>query len=214
MAEKYRHIADALAELDEDALLKGIEEAAAQNINAEEAQEIVNACARGMEKVGDYFEEGEYFVGDLIYAAEILKCGMEKLKPCLGDGGGAKIGKMVIGSAPGDLHDIGKNIFSSMMEAAGFEIYDLGVDVAPEKFVEKVKEVKPDIVGISGLLTLSLDTMGDVINALKQAGLRDNVKVMIGGNPVSEAVRAKVGADAYSTNAATGVKQCKEWVVS
>ena len=100
-----------------------------------------------------------------------------------------------------------------MAEAAGFEVFDLGVDVAPEKFVEKVKEVNADIVGISGLLTLSLDTMGDVINALKEAGIRDNVKVMIGGNPVTEAVMLRVGADAYSTNASTGVKQCKEWVM-
>ena len=213
MTEKYQYIIDALGELDEDTLIKGIEEAVAQNLSTEEAQEIVNACAKGMEKVGDYFEEGEYFVGDLIYAADILQCGMQKLKPCLGADGGAKIGKMVIGSAPGDLHDIGKNIFSSMMEAAGFEVFDLGVDVAPEKFVEKVQEVKPNIVGISGLLTLSLDTMGDVIKALKEAGLRDGVKVLIGGNPVSEAVQLRVGADAHSTNAATGVKQCKEWVV-
>ena len=138
---------------------------------------------------------------------------MEKLKPCIGAEGSAKIGKLVIGSAPGDLHDIGKNIFISMMEAAGFEIYDLGVDVAPQKFADKVKEVKPEIVGISGLLTLSLETMGDVINALKEADLRESVKVMIGGNPVSEAVKLRVGADAHSTNAATGVKQCKEWVV-
>lgn len=214
MSEKYQHITVALGELDEDALVKGIEEAVQGNLSAEEAQQIVNACALGMEKVGDYFEEGEYFVGDLIYAADILNCGMELLKPCIGADGANTIGKLVIGSAPGDLHDIGKNIFISMMEAAGFEVFDLGVDVAPEKFVEKVKEVKPDIVGISGLLTLSLDTMGDVVNALKEAGLRDSVKVMIGGNPVSEAVQLRVGADAHSNNAATGVKQCKEWVVA
>jgi methylmalonyl-CoA mutase cobalamin-binding domain/chain len=214
MADKYQHITNALGELDEDALLKGIEEAVESKPSADEAQEIVNACAEGMEKVGDYFEEGEYFVGDLIYAADILKCGMELLKPCIGAEGGNKIGKLVIGSAPGDLHDIGKNIFISMMEAAGFDVYDLGVDVAPEKFVKKVKEVNPDIVGISGLLTLSLETMGDVVSALKDAGLREQVKVMIGGNPVSEAVQLRVGADAHSNNAATGVKQCKEWVVA
>lgn len=214
MSELYQNIAEALGELDEAALISGIEAEVAKSPSAEEAQAIVNACARGMEIVGNYFEEGEYFVGDLIYAADILKCGMEVLKPCIGAEGSAKIGKLVIGSAPGDLHDIGKNIFISMMEAAGFEVFDLGVDVAPEKFVEKVKEVNPDIVGISGLLTLSLDTMGDVISALKDAGLRDGVKVMIGGNPVSEAVRARVGADAHSTNAAKGVKQCKEWVVA
>lgn len=214
MTEKYQHIIDALADLDEGALLEGVKEAVEKKPNAEEAQVIVDACAKGMEKVGDYFEEGEYFVGDLIYAADILKNAMEIIKPCIGAGGRNVIGKLVIGSAPGDLHDIGKNIFISMMEAAGFKVFDLGVDVAPEKFVEKVKEVKPHIVGISGLLTLSLDTMGDVISALKNSGLREGVKVMIGGNPVSEAVQKRVGADAHSTNAASGVKQCKEWVVA
>ncbi|QOX63732.1 cobalamin-binding protein [Anoxybacterium hadale] len=214
MSAKYQHITDALAQLEEEALVQALKDAVEAGPSAEEAQDIVNACTMGMEKVGDLFEEGEYFVGDLIYAADILKDGMEILAPCIGAGGVSKLGKLVIGSAPGDLHDIGKNIFIAMMEAAGFEVHDLGIDVAPEKFVEKVKEVQPDIVGISGLLTLSLDTMGDVINALKQAGLRDGVKVMIGGNPVSEAVQKRVGADAHSTNAATGVKQCKEWVVA
>lgn len=214
MTAKYQHITEALGQLDEDAVMKGLEEAVAACPGSEEAQELVNACTLGMEKVGDFFEEGEYFVGDLLYAADILKSGMEILAPCIGAGGVSKLGKLVVGSAPGDLHDIGKNIFISMMEAAGFEVFDLGIDVAPEKFVEKVREVKPDIVGISGLLTLSLDAMGDVINALKDAGLRDSVKVMIGGNPVSEAVQKRVGADAHSTNAATGVKQCKEWVVA
>ncbi len=214
MDEKYQVIADALGELDEDGFLGAVSTITETCSNSKEAELVVKACAAGMEKVGDYFEEGEYFVGDLIYAADILKCGMDLLKPCLGAEGASKIGKMVIGSAPGDLHDIGKNIFISMMEAAGFEVIDLGVDVAPEQFVAKVQEVNPDIVGISGLLTLSLDTMGEVIAALEQAGVRNNVKVLIGGNPVSEAVMKRVGADAFSTNAATGVKQCKEWVVA
>lgn len=214
MTAKYQHITEALGQLEEDVLLQALKEVVAAGLTDQDAQEVVNACALGMEQVGDLFEEGEYFVGDLIYAADILKGGMEILSPCISAGGVSKIGKLVVGSAPGDLHDIGKNIFISMMEAAGFEVHDLGIDVAPEKFVEKVKEVQPDIVGISGLLTLSLETMGDVVSALKAAGVRDGVKVMIGGNPVSEAVCKRVGADAFSTNAATGVKQCKEWVVA
>ena len=213
MKEKYQVIADALGELEEEEFLDSIKELLEADPSAENAEQIVNACALGMEKVGEYFEQDEYFVGELIYAADILQNGFELLNPYLSDEEASKkLGTMVIGTATGDLHDIGKNIFRSMMEAAGFAVHDLGVDVKPEVFVEKVKEVKPNIVGISGLLTLSLDTMGDVINALKEAGLRDDIKVIIGGNPVTEAAMNRVGADAFSTNASTGVKQCKEWV--
>lgn len=213
MDERYQLVADALGELDEDAFNAAIQGIVDSNPSKEEADEVINAFSVGMEKVGDYFEEGEYFVGDLIYAADILYNGIDAIEPFTSGDGSNKIGSMVIGSSPGDLHDIGKNIFKSMAEAGGFDVYDLGVDVKPEIFVEKVKEVKPDVVGISGLLTLSLDTMGDVINALKEAGVRDDLKIMIGGNPVSEAVMLRVGADAWSTNASTGVKQLKEWVV-
>ncbi len=213
MNEKYQLIATALGELDEDAFLEGVNAVIESSPSQEEAEQVVRACADGMAKVGDYFEEGEYFVGDLIYAADILQNGFDLLKPYLSSDNTNSLGTIVLGSAPGDLHDIGKNIFKSMVEAAGFTVYDLGVDVAPEKYVEKVKEIKPDIVGISGLLTLSLDTMGQVIEALKAAGVRDGLKIMIGGNPVTEAVMNRVGADAYSTNASTGVKQCKEWMV-
>ncbi len=213
MDERYQLIADSLGELDEDAFNAAVQNVVDSNPSEEEADEVIKSFSVGMDKVGDYFEEGEYFVGDLIYAADILYNGIDAVKPFISSDGSNKIGSMVLGSAPGDLHDIGKNIFKSMAEAGGFEVYDLGVDVQPEVFVEKVKEVKPNIVGISGLLTLSLDSMGDVINALKEAGVRDDLKVMIGGNPVSEAVMLRVGADAWSTNASTGVKQLKEWMV-
>ena len=213
MENKFELIANALGELDEEQFMEELNALIKADPTEDTANEAVKACAKGMEIVGNYFEEEEYFVGDLIFAADILTNGFDLLAPYLATDGGDKIGKIVLGSAPGDLHDIGKNIFMKMAEAAGFEVFDLGVDVAPEKFVEKVKEVNADIVGISGLLTLSLDTMGDVINALKEAGIRDNVKVMIGGNPVTEAVMLRVGADAYSTNASTGVKQCKELVM-
>lgn len=212
MDEKLLKISDYLAELEEDDFIELIKEVLAEDSSTEAAQEIMKACALGMEKVGQLFEESEYFVGDLVYAGFVLEKGLEILNPYLGSEGGKKIGKLVIGTAHGDLHDIGKNIFKSMVEAAGFEIFDLGVDVSPEKFVEKVKEVKPDIVGISGLLTLALDTMGDIIKAFEEAGVRDDIKVIIGGNPVSEAVCQRVGADMHSNNAATAVKQCKEWM--
>ncbi|WP_461570318.1 cobalamin B12-binding domain-containing protein, partial [Thermincola ferriacetica] len=123
-----------------------------------------------------------------------------------------KIGKIVLGTVEGDLHDIGKNIFASMAEAAGFEVYDLGIDVPAGKFVEKIKEIKPQILGMSGVLTLALDAMKNTVDALQAAGLRDDIKIIIGGNPVTEDACKQIGADAFTTNAAEGVKICQEWV--
>ena len=141
MKGKYQVIADALGELEEEEFLDSIKELLEADPSAENAEQIVNACALGMEKVGEYFEQDEYFVGELIYAADILQNGFELLNPYLSDEEASKkLGTMVIGTAPGDLHDIGKNIFRSMMEAAGFAVHDLGVDVKPEIFVEKLKK--------------------------------------------------------------------------
>src|SRR5690606_7157804 len=123
-------------------------------------------------------------------------------KPVLGGSDTRKIGKIVLGTVEGDLHDIGKNIFRNMAEAAGFDVYDLGIDQKPSAFVEKVKEVHPQIVGMSGVLTLALDSMEKTVQALAEAGLRDAVKVIIGGNPVTESACKKIGADAFTTSAA------------
>ncbi len=212
MSDLTAALAEALGNLEEDAFNEALDEIVANNPNSDEAQAVVDACAKGMETVGNYYEEGEYFVGDLIYAADILQGGFEKLAPFLTAEDAPKTGVLVLGSAPGDLHDIGKNIFKSMAEAAGFQVVDLGVDVPAETFAEKVKETNADIVGISGLLTLSLDTMGDVVKACQDAGVRDNVKILIGGNPVTDAVANRIGADAASNNASVAVKLCKEWM--
>ncbi len=134
------------------------------------------------------------------------------MKPVLGSGSDAKVGTILVGTVSGDLHDIGKNIFKSMSEAAGFEVYDLGVDQLASTFVEKVKELKPDIVGLSGILTLALDSMKVTVDSLKEAGLRDSVKIIIGGNPVNRETCLKIGADTFTTNAAEGVKICQGWV--
>lgn len=208
MIHKLQKIIDHLAELEGEAFLQDVNAAVADGIDP---QTIVDACATGVEKVGDYFEEGEYFVGELIYTSEILSKGMEVLEPLLGSGGAAVTGSLVIGTVQGDLHDIGKKIFISMMKSAGFQVYDLGVDVSPEAFVQKIKEVNPDIVGMSGLLTLSVDTMKTIIENIVEAGVRD-VKIMIGGNIVNDMAMKHTGADAWSTNASTGVKQCKAWM--
>ncbi|NLM53010.1 MAG: cobalamin-binding protein, partial [Firmicutes bacterium] len=118
----------------------------------------------------------------------------------------------VLGTVHGDLHDIGKNIFRSMAEAAGFEVHDIGIDQPPSAFVDKVKEVNPDIVGMSGVLTLALESMKNTVDALKEAGIRDRVKIIIGGNPVTKEACVQIGADAFTTNAAEGVKICQRWV--
>lgn len=210
MDAKFEKIIEGLAELEDDDFIDGINEAIAED---KSPQDIVDACAIAMDKVGDYFEEGEYFVGDLVYAADMLAKAMEILDPLLGGEKEKSLGKVVVGTVQGDLHDIGKNIYASMMQAAGFQVFDLGVDVPPERFVEKVREVSPDIVGMSGLLTLSVETMKRIKETLEKEGM-SGYKIMIGGNIVNERAREYVGADAWSTNASKGVKQCKAWVES
>jgi len=148
----------------------------------------------------------------LIFAGELLNAAIEILKPVIGGESAAKAGKIILGTVEGDLHDIGKNIFKSMAEAAGFEVYDLGIDTSAGDFAEKVKEIKPDILGMSGVLTLAIDSMKNTVDALKEAGLRDEVKVIIGGNPVTDQACRMIGADAFTTNAAEGVKLCQGWV--
>ncbi len=210
MATDYQVVVTALEKLDEPTLLAEMEKFVAAKPSQEDAALMLKACCDGMEKVGALFEQGEYYVGDLIFAGDVLKNAIDALKPFLGDSTGTKAGKIVLGSAPGDQHDIGKNIFASLAEAAGFEVFDLGVDVAPEKFVAKAKETGAKIVGVSGLLTQSLETMKDVVDAFNKAGLKD-VKIIIGGNPVNENARAYAGAAAFSNSAPLGIKQCKEW---
>ena len=203
------NLAELLGDLDEEAVLEAIDEVVAANGDGLAA---VAELQKGMDKVGELFENGEYFVGDLIFAGEILTEAIGKLKPILSAGTGDKMGSIVLGTVHGDLHDIGKNIFKNMVEIAGFEVYDLGIDQSPEAFVEKIKEVKPIIVGMSGVLTLALDSMKDTVDAIKAAGLRDSVKIIIGGNPVTKEACEQIGADAFTTNAAEGVKICKAWV--
>jgi len=205
-------LTNAVGELDEDTLLQLLNDFVAGNPTEEEAQAVVEACQKGMAKVGDLFESGEYFVGDLIFAGELLTQSIDILKPVIGSSTKTNVGKIVLGTVEGDLHDIGKNIFRSMAEAAGFEVYDLGIDQKPAAFVEKVKEVQPDIVGMSGVLTLALESMKKTVAELESNGLRQNVKIIIGGNPVTADSCKKIGADAFTTNAAEGVKICQSWV--
>ena len=205
-------LTQAVGDLDEKTILTMINDFVNTNPSGEDAQKVVLACQQGMAIVGELFETNEYYVGDLIFAGELLSKTIDLLKPVLSGVASQKIGSIVIGTVQGDLHDIGKNIFGSMAEAAGFDVYDLGIDVSPSAFVEKVKEVKPQIIGMSGVLTLAIDSMKNTVKALNEAGLRGSVKIIIGGNPVNEDACKQIGADDFTTNAAEGLKTCQGWV--
>ncbi|AKL93934.1 dimethylamine corrinoid protein MtbC [Clostridium aceticum] len=202
----------AVGDLDEEQVLEMLEKFVETNPSEEEAQKVVNVCQQGMAIVGDLFDQGEYFVGDLIFAGELLTSAIETLKSVIGSDSTEKVGTIVLGTVEGDLHDIGKNIFRSMAEAAGFEVYDIGIDQSASAFIQKVKEVKPQIIGMSGVLTLAIDSMKNIIDEMKKEGLREDVKIIIGGNPVTKESCEYVEADAFTTNAAEGVKICQGWV--
>jgi methanogenic corrinoid protein MtbC1 len=201
-----------VGDLDEDQVNEILDQFLASKPSSEDARKVVEACQQGMEIVGSNFEKGDYFVGDLIFAGELLTSSIEKLKPFLGSGGGENRGVIVLGTVEGDIHDIGKNIFKGMAEAAGFKVVDIGIDQSPDAFVNAVKESKAKVVGFSGVLTLSLDSMKRTVEALKSAGVRDGVKVIIGGNAVNREACIHTGADAWSKNAAEAVKTCAAWV--
>ncbi|MEM3404209.1 MAG: corrinoid protein [Nitrososphaeria archaeon] len=181
--------------------------------NKVDPQEIIlKSIAEGMEIVGKKFEASEYFLSELIVAGEIGKEITQILQPYLKGAEVKKIGKVVIGTVSGDLHDIGKNIVSMMLEASEFEVVDLGADVPVESFLEAVKREKPQVVAMSALLTVTMVEMKNVIEALKKTGLRDRVKVIIGGAAVTEEFAKSIGADGYGANAVQGVRICKGWI--
>jgi len=174
---------------------------------------ILNDARRAMEIVGERFANGEYFIPDLIYSSEILREITEIVKPKLTKEAEVKrLGKVIIGTVAGDIHDIGKDIVTFMLDVNGFEVYDLGVDVPAKEFVKKIKETNAGIVGLSGLLTLTIDSMKETVEAIKAAGLRGKVKIMIGGTPIDEVVRKYTGADAYGPDAMAGVTLAKKWI--
>lgn len=167
-----------------------------------DAQDIINNyLIKGMEEIGQRFEEGKAFVPNLLLAARAMKGCLEILKPRLKDASGASLGTLVIGTVKGDLHDIGKNLVASMLEGCGFEVINLGVDISGQQFVEAVRKYNPQIVCLSALLTTTMSYMKEVIDTLDSEGLRQNVKVLVGGAPVSEEFAIQIGADGYSTNA-------------
>ena len=166
----------------------------------------------GMSVVGDKFKKNEFYVPEVLIAARAMKAGMQIIRPLLAEKGVKGAGKIILGTVRGDLHDIGKNLVGMMLEGAGFEIIDLGVDVSPEKFVEAAKEKDVDIIGLSALLTTTMPGMKDVIEAIKSSDLKDKVKVMIGGAPVTQDYADEIGADGYAPDAASAVDKAKQLI--
>jgi len=201
-------LANAIADLKEDEVKKIVQDKIAAGTNP---MSIIDECRRGMEIVGKRYKDKEYFLGELIMSGEIFKEAMAVIEPNLKAGqSGKPLAKMVLGTAKGDIHSIGKDIVATLLKAAGFDIYDVGIDASPEVFVNKLKETGAPILGISGLLTPSFESMKQTVQALEACGLRDKVKVIIGGGIVTEVVRKYVGADAFTDDAPEGVELCKK----
>jgi 5-methyltetrahydrofolate--homocysteine methyltransferase len=192
--------APAVLELTNDALTQGMEP---QTL-------LFDALIPSLEEVGARFERGDFFVPEMLIAGRAMAGAMEVLRPLLAETGVQTIGKFLMGTVKGDVHDIGKNLVNIMLEGAGFEVIDLGVQVAPEKFVAAINEHKPDIVGFSAFLTTTMPMFKANMNALQKAGIRDTVAVMVGGAPVTQEYADAVGADGYAADASATVKKAKE----
>jgi 5-methyltetrahydrofolate--homocysteine methyltransferase len=174
---------------------------------------ILDDARRAMEVVGKRFEKCEYFIPDLMMAGEILKGISDIVKPLITGGqAAAKKGKVLIGTVAGDIHDIGKDIVTFMLDVSGYDVLDIGIDVPVPTFVQKVKEFSPAVVGLSGFLTLAFDSMKKTVEALDEAGLRKNIKIMIGGGQMDDEIKKYVKADAYGKDAVAAVSLCKEWL--
>ncbi|UMZ74760.1 cobalamin B12-binding domain-containing protein [Natranaerofaba carboxydovora] len=204
-------LAKAVAELDEKKIFEIIDEKLANN---EDPMGIIKECNEGMIEVGNLYSEGKYFISELMFSGEIFKEIMAKLDDKLEDTAeeeevtGENV--VVIGTVKDDIHDIGKNIVINLLKGSGFDVIDMGVDVPPEKFVEKVKETGTKVLGLSALLNSTFPEMKKVIDAIEEAGLRDQVKIIIGGAPTDEQVKEYCGADYYAQDASSGVEICRE----
>lgn len=202
-------LSQAMANLEEEKIKKFVKEKIEAGV---QAKDILRELQSGMVEVGNLYEKGEYFISELMYAGEITKEIMADLEPILEETSKPKTeaGKVVIGTVQGDIHDIGKDTVVLMLRGAGFEVIDLGVNVPPKKFVEAVKENGAIIVGMSVFLTMVYESATETVNAIKEAGLRDKVSIMIGGGPVTELVREKTGCDFYGKDAFKAVKYAKK----
>jgi methylmalonyl-CoA mutase cobalamin-binding domain/chain len=189
-----------------DLVNQGLED----NLGAESM--LYEALIPSLEEVGARFERGDYFVPEMLIAARAMQGALDILRPLLAETGAKPIGTYVMGTVKGDVHDIGKNLVNIMLEGAGFTVYDLGVNVAPEVFVQQIQEHEPDIVGFSAFLTTTMPMFKANINALEKAGIRDDVIVMVGGAPVTQEYADAVGADGYASDASTAVRLAKDLI--
>lgn len=202
---------NAIAEMDEEGALALTKELLDAGVAP---TDILADCRTAMELVGKRFEHGEYFIPELILAGEMLKSISGLVKPHMTSAhdNGQKGARVVIGTVKGDIHDIGKDIVVFMLDVNGFEVHDLGIDVPTQTFVDKIAEVKPQVVALSGFLTLAFDSMKETVAAIKAAGLRDGVKIMVGGGTVDEQVCKYAGADAFGLDAMAAVSLAKSWI--
>jgi len=205
-----KQLVEAIADLREEDALRSTKEQLDSGANP---LAILEDCREAMVVVGKRFETGQAFIPDLIFAGEIMREISDLVKPRLTQTTAQKrLGRVVIGTVQGDIHDIGKDIVTFMLDVNGFEVKDLGVDVPAGKFVDAVKEFQPQVVGLSGFLTLAFDSMKETVQAIQAAGLRDRVKIMIGGGQVGEEIRVYAGADGFGKDAIVGVSLAKKWV--
>jgi methanogenic corrinoid protein MtbC1 len=204
-----RKLQESVVDLDIESVQSACEEALAANIPPVEA--IEEGLSKGMRVVGRRFESGEFFLTELMMAGEVMKEGVKILEPYMNGDRGSKLAKIVVGTVEGDLHDIEKNLFVSLARAAGFEVVDLGVDVRTEEFAKAVAKERPQIMGMSALLTLTLPTVAEVVRALEKSGLRNRTKVIVGGAPVTPQFGKTAKIDYAAGSAVQGINKCLEW---
>jgi corrinoid protein of di/trimethylamine methyltransferase len=208
--ERFERVYEAILKGDNAAAVEVAQEALDAGENPQEL--IDRGMIPAMAEVGRRFEDEVYFVPELLLSARAMKGALALLRPLLAESGGERVGSVVVGTVQGDLHDIGKNLVAAMLEGAGFEVLDLGADVAPQQFVDAVKQHSAGLVGLSALLTVTMTAMKGTIDALEEAGLRDQVKVLVGGAPLSQEYADEIHADGYADNAAAAVRVAQELV--
>jgi methanogenic corrinoid protein MtbC1 len=205
-----KKLVNAIADMQEE---EALELAKKMVEDGSEPAAILDAAREAMDIVGQRYEKGDYFLPELMLAGEMMAQITDLIKPELAKLPAVeRVGRVLIGTVHGDIHDIGKNIVTFMLDVNGFEVRDLGVDVSPQKFVEAIRDFKPQIIGLSGFLTLAFDAMKETVEAINEAGLRDEVKIMVGGGQVNEEISKYAGADAYGKDAMAGVSLSKTWV--
>ena len=207
MTEYIQELFNNVVAGDQAAVEDGVRAALAEG--AEPKTILHKGLVDAMDEVGIRFESGEYYIPEMIIAARAMKSGLAILRPMLIEGGVKPLGTILLGTVKGDLHDIGKNLVAMMMEGAGFNVIDIGTDVSPEQFTEAIKEHQPQVVGVSALLTTTMVNMSAMIDELENQGLRDNVKVIVGGAPLSEAYAEEIGADGYAADASQAATLAK-----